>query len=194
MITASQLRAGMACKFEGQDYRVVAAEYHPGQGKMGGVMHARLQNLVTRTFWEHSFRSELKLEDIPVEKQALEFLYADGGQCVFMNPQTFEQTEIAKEIVGPLADFMDPGMKVSVEFVDGRPVNALFPDILELKIADTAPPVHQQQDSTFKAARLENGVEIMVPQFVKSGDVIRLDPQTLKYVERVKSDAKTRHA
>ena len=194
MITASQLRAGMAFKYEGQDYRVVTAEYHPGQGKMGGVTHARLQNLITRTLWEHSFRSELKLEDIPVEKQALEFLYADAGHCVFMNPQTYEQTEILKDIVGPLAEFMDPGMKVSVEFVEGRAVNVLFPDILELKIADTAPPVHQQQDSTFKAAKLENGVEIMVPQFVKAGDVIRLDPQTMKYVERVKADAKARHA
>jgi len=93
-----------------------------------------------------------------------------------------------------LAGFMEPGMKLSVEFVDGRAVNVLFPDILELKIADTAPPVHQQQDSTLKAARLENGVEIMVPQFVKTGDVIRLDPQTMKYVERVKADAKARHA
>jgi elongation factor P len=63
-----------------------------------------------------------------------------------------------------------------------------------LKIADTAPPVHQQQDNTFKAAKLENGVEIMVPQFVKTGDVIRLDPQTLKYIERVKADAKAKHA
>ena len=194
MITASQLRAGMAFKYEGQDYRVVTAEYHPGQGKMGGVTHARLQNLITRTFWEHSFRSELKLEDIPAEKQALEFLYTDGSHCVFMNPQTYEQTEILKEVVGPLAEFMDPGMKVSVEFVDGRAVNVLFPDVLELKIADTAPPVHQQQDNTFKPAKLENGVEIMVPQFVKTGDLIRLDPQTLKYVERVKAEAKAKHA
>ena len=194
MTTASQLRAGMAFKYEGQDYRVVSAEYHPGQGKMGGVTHARLQNLITRTLWEHSFRSELKLEDIPVEKQALEFLYPDGGHCVFMNPQNYEQTEIPKDIVGPLAEFMDPGMKVSVEFVNGRAVNVLFPDILELKIADTAPPIHQQQDSTFKTAKLENGVEIMVPQFVKAGDIIRLDPQTLKYVERVKADAKAKHA
>ncbi|MBZ5590619.1 MAG: hypothetical protein LAP39_00170 [Acidobacteriia bacterium] len=194
MINASQLRAGMAFKFEGQSYRVVTAEYHPGQGKMGGATHARLQNLATRTLWEHSFRSELKLDEIQVEKQPLDFLYADAGQCVFMNPQTYEQTEIAKDIVGPLADFMEPGIKLSVEFVEGRAVNVLFPDILELKVADTAPPIHQQQDSTLKAARLENGVEVMVPQFVKAGDAIRLDPQTLKYVERVKADAKAKHA
>ena len=194
MITASQLRAGMAIKYEGEDYRVVSAEYHPGQGKMGGATHARLQNLTTRTLWEHSFRSELKLEDIPVEKQPLEFLYADAGQCVFMNPQTYEQTEIANDVVGPLAGFMEAGMKLSVEFVDRRPIHVLFPDVLEVRIADTAPPIHQQQDNTLKPATLDNGVEIMVPQFVKAGDVVRLDPQTLKYVERVKADAKAKHA
>ena len=69
MVTASQLRVGMAIKFEGQRYKVVAAEYHGGQGKMGGTTHTRLQNLDTRTFWEHSFRSELKLEEIALEKR-----------------------------------------------------------------------------------------------------------------------------
>ena len=194
MVTASQLRAGMAVKYQGQDYRVVSAEYHPGQGKMGGVTHARLQNLATRTFWEHSFRSDLKLEDMPVEKQALEFLYTDGDQCFFMNPEGYEQIEIEKATAGPLADFLEAGMKVSVEFVEGRAVNVLFPDVLEVKIADTAPPVHQQQDNTLKAAKLTNGVEVMVPQFVKTGDVIRLDPQTLKYLDRVKIEAKSRGA
>ena len=193
MINASQLRAGMAITYEGQDYKVVAAEYHPGQGKMGGATHARLRNLTTGTFWEHSFRSDLKLEDLPVERHTLEFLYADGDKCCFMNPDTYEQTEIAKIAVGPQAGFLDPGMKVSVEFVEGRPVGVLFPDALEMRIADTAPPMHQQQDSTFKTAKLENGIAVMVPQFVKTGDVIRLDLQTMKYMDRVKADSKAKH-
>ena len=191
MVTASQLRSGMAIKYEGQDYRVVAAEYHPGQGKMGGQTHARLQNLGTGTFWEHSFRSDLKLEDLAMERQALEFLYADGDLYCFMNPETYEQTEIPSALVGPRSGFLEPGMKLGVEFVEGRPVHVLFPDFLEVKVKDTAPPTHQQQDSASKAARLENGVEVMVPQFVKIGDVIRLDLQTMKYMDRVKVDAKT---
>jgi elongation factor P len=189
MVTASQLRTGMAIRYEGQDYKVVAADYHPGQGKMGGATHARLQNLSTGTFWEHSFRSELKLEDMAVERQALEFLYVDGDLCYFMNPETFEQTEISSAMVGPRAGFLDPGMKLGVEFVEDRPISVLFPDFLEVKIADTAPPTHQQQDSALKAARLENGIEVMVPQFVKMGDLIRLDLQTLKYMDRVKGKA-----
>jgi len=185
MVIASQLRTGMAVQYQGQDYKVVAAEYHPGQGQMGGSTHARLQNLDTGTFWEHSFRADLKLEEIPLEKQTLEFLYADGGQCFFMNPENYEQTEIASEMVGRQAEFLEPGMKVSVEFVAGSPVGVLFPGVLEVKIADTAPPIHQQ-DNTFKPAKLGNGVEVMVPQFIKTGDVIRLDFATMKYMDRVK--------
>ena len=96
MVLASQLRPGMAIAFENQTYRVVAAEYHPGQGKMGGVMHARLQNVDTGTFWEHSFRAELKLQDYTVERRTLEFLYKDGGQCCFMSPENYEQIEVAR--------------------------------------------------------------------------------------------------
>jgi elongation factor P len=188
MVTASQLRVGMAIKFEGQRYKVVAAEYHGGQGKMGGATHTRLQNLDTRTFWEHSFRSELKIEEIALEKQALEFLYADGGQCCFMNPETYEQTEVAREFVGePQAGLLETGMKLSVEFLEGRPVSVLFPDVLEVKIVDTAPPIHQQQDSNYKPAKLANGIEVMVPQFVKTGDAIRLDVANMRYMDRAKT-------
>src|SRR5271157_725817 len=172
MVAASQLRAGMAIQYQGQNYRVVAAEYHPGQGRMTGATHARLQNLDTGTFWEHSLRGELKLEEIPLEKHALEFLYADAGQCCFMNPETFEQTEIPQAIAGPQAAFLEPGMKLAVEFMGSRPIRVLFPVAVEVRIADTAPPLHQQVDSNLKPAKLENGVSVMVPQFVKSGDAI----------------------
>jgi elongation factor P len=187
MVIASQLRAGTAIRYEGQDYRVLAAEYHPGQGRMGGTTHTRLQNLDTRTVWEHSFRAELKLEEVVLEKQPLEFLYADGDQCCFMDPQTYEQTEIARALVGPQAGFLEPGMKVSVEFVKGRAVGVSFPDVLEVRIAETAPPLHQQQDTNFKPAKLENGVEVLVPQFIKNGDAIRLDMHLLKYMDRAKT-------
>lgn len=193
MVIASQLRPGMAIQYERQDYKVVAAEYHPGQGQMGGSTHARLQNLDTGTFWEHSFRADLKLDEIHVEKQPLEFLYADNDQCCFMNPENYEQTEISREMVGRQAGFLEPGMKVSVEFVAGRPVGVLFPGVLEVKVADTAPPTHQQQDNTFKPAKLGNGTEVMVPQFIKTGDVIRLDFATMKYMDRVKADGKGKH-
>lgn len=190
MVSASQLRSGMAIRYEGHLYKVVAADYHPGQGKMGGAAHARLQNLDTGTFWEHSFRSDLKLEEVSLGRRPMEFLYASAGQYVFMDPESYEQIEIASEIVGEQAIFLEPGMRLGVEFVEARPVSVGFPDVLEVKIADTAPPTHQQADSAFKTARLANGVELMVPQFVKNGDWIRLDLATRKYMDRAKVEAK----
>src|SRR5216683_3074517 len=184
MIAASQLRAGMAIRYEGQSYRVLAGDYHPGQGKMGGVNHVRLKNLSTGTTWEHSFRAELKIEEIPIQRQTLEFLYADAGTCFFMNPETYEQLEISSTIIGEEAKFLDQGMRLPLEFVDGRPVNIVFPDVIEMTIADTSPPLHGQQENTWKLARLSNGVKIMVPPFIKTGDAIRLNIAERKYMDR----------
>src|SRR5690349_11710817 len=115
MVLASQLRTGTAIRYQDHPYKIIAAEYHPGQGKMGGVTHARLRNLDTGTQWETSFRSDLKLEEIPLEKKSLEFLYADDDQCCFMDPVSFEQTEVPRAIVGPQAAFLENGLKFSVE-------------------------------------------------------------------------------
>jgi elongation factor P len=186
MVVASQLRVGMVVRFEGQEYRVVDTEYRPGQGRMSGAMHARLRNLETGTFWEHAFRAELKLEELPLDKHSFEFLYADENYCCFMDPASFEQIEIPLALVGVQARFLEAGMRLTVELVSGRPVNVMFPDVLEVQIADTAPPAHQQQDTNFKPATLQNGVEVLVPQFVKTGDTIRLDIENLRYMDRAK--------
>ncbi len=187
MVAASQLRPGMAIRHEGTIYKVISADYHPGQGKMGGVTHAHLQNLQTGAFWDHGFRADLKLEDVPLDKVPMDYLYQDGEQCVFMNPDTYEQVEIPGSLIGPQAKLLLEQMRVAVEFVEGRPVSVQFPEVLEVKVADTAPPAHNQQDNTWKEAQLENGLTIMVPQFIKTGDVIRLDTQKLQYMDRAKA-------
>jgi len=186
MVSAAQLRPGMAIRYEGQVYKVLTVEYHAGQGKMGGVSHVNLRNQSTGALWEHSFRAELKLEEVPVEKRPLTFLYSDQEQSYFMNPVNFEQVEISNAAIGQQIRFLEPDMQVSIEFVEDRPVSVLFPDIIEVRIAETAPPAHGQQDNTWKTARLGNGISVMVPQFVKNGDLIRLDVASLKYVDRAK--------
>jgi len=187
MVHASQLRAGMAIRHEGTIYKVIAADYHGGQGKMGGAAHVRLKNLSTGAFWEHNFRADIKLEDLAVEKQSMDFLYTDEDHCYFMNADNYEQIGIAASLIGPQARFLVAQMRLPVEFVGEQPVSVLFPEMIELRVVDTTPPVHQQQDSTLKSAQLENGVEIMVPQFIKVGDLIRVDVEHLKYMERVKT-------
>jgi len=190
MVLASQLRAGMAIRFENQLYRVAAADYHPGQGKMGGVLHARLRNLETGTTWEHSLRADLKIEELSLERVPMDFLYRDGELCYFMNPDTFEQVAVPASMMGEQATLLQPEMRLSVEMLDGSPVGLNFPDFLEVAVEDTAPPSHQQQDSTWKTARLANSLEIQVPQFIKTGDVIRMDVTGRKYMDRVKVPGK----
>ena len=180
----------MALRHEGQVYKVIAADYHPGQGKMGGVTHARLQNLETGTLKDHGFRADLKLEDLPLDRVPMDFLYRDGEQCVFMNPESYEQVEIPAAVIGPQAQLLMEEMRVGVEFIEGRPVSVLFPDFIEVQVAETAPPVHNQQDNTWKEAELENGIQIMVPQFIKTGDVIRFDVQKMEYMDRAKGAEK----
>ena len=189
MITASEVRAGMAIRHDGQVYKVLLADYHPGQGKMGGVLHARLRNLGTGTQWEHSFRAELRFEEVPLDKRALEFLYVDGDDCCFMDPVTYDQFAVPAALIGDQARLLQPEMHVSVEFLEDRPISVQLPDVLEVRIADTAPAMHTQ-DSTWKPALLESGIQIMVPQFIKTGDVVRLDTAAMKYMDRVKAAGK----
>lgn len=187
MILASQIRSGMAIRHEGQEYKVIAAEYHPGQGKMGGVTHVRLRNLSTGTTWETSLRAELKVEDLPLEKKAMDFLYSDEGMCTFMEPDTCEQAEVPEVLIGDGARFLVPEMRVAVEFLGEKAVSVEMPAFIEVEVEDTAPPVHAQNDSTWKPARLANGVEVMVPQFIKTGDRIRVDMATVRYMDRAKA-------
>ena len=99
MVLRSQLRQAMAIS-EGQTYRLVGSEYHPGQGKMGGVTH-RLENVGTGTLRDYCFRSELKLEEVACKRQTPESLSTEFGHCCLMNPDTFEQTEIADGTLDP---------------------------------------------------------------------------------------------
>lgn len=191
MVLASQLKAGSAIRFEGQIYKVLAAEYHSGQGKMGGSTHARLRNLDTGTFRDYSFRADMKLEELSLERKPMDFLYADEAAIYFMNPSTCDQEEVARGLVGEQARLLAPEMRVTLEYLGERVVSVLFPDFLELKVLDTPPPAHSGgQDNTWKAARLENGLDVMVPQFIKSGDAIRIDTEQLKYMDRVKTQSK----
>ncbi len=120
----------------------------------------------------------------------MEFLYADADSVTFMNPETFEQVSIPREAIGAATKFLQADMKVPVEFYEGQPVSIAFPPIVEAKITSTAQPVHQQQDNTLKPATLDNGLEIMVPHFIKPGETVRVEVATEKYVDRVRADTK----
>jgi elongation factor P len=187
MVLASQLRPGMAIIYDHHLYKVLAADYHPGQGKMGGVMHSRLLNLDTGTQWEQNFRAELRLEDSELARIPMDFLYEDSSNYYFMNPSNFDQAALPDALLGPQARVLQPGMRLTVEFSGERPVGVVFPDMIESRVKATAPPLHGQPDAAMKPATLASGVEVMVPQFIKEGDAVRVDLRTMKYMDRVKT-------
>jgi elongation factor P len=86
--------------------------------------------------WEPHFRPDERLEDLDLERQVMEFLYRDAGNCVFMNPDNYEQEEIPAAIIGSSEQFVAEGMKVSVEFFEGRPISVVLPPSMEAKVAD----------------------------------------------------------
>ncbi len=190
MVLASQLRPGTVLKIGEELFKVLESSYHIGQGKMPGSVHAKLRNIIKGTFKELRFRPEERLEDTPLERQQMEYLYSDADSATFMNPQTYEQVSVPLEAIGPAAPFLQAEMEVPVELYEGQPVSIVFPEIAEVKIATTAQPVHQQQDNTFKYATLDNGMETMVPQFIRPGETVRIEVATRKYVDRVRVDTK----
>lgn len=191
MITASQLRAGMAVRIEGQVYKVLHAEAKAGAGQQGGVVKTQMRNVASGRFWEPHFRPDLRIEDLEINRTNMDFLYSDAENCVFMNPDTFDQVEIPTASLGPAARFLREGVKAPVEFFEGQPISVAFPDSVEMRVADTAAPAHGQQDSTWKEATLDNGVQIMVPLFIGVGEIVRVDVETGRYIERVREKKKT---
>jgi len=190
MVIASELRPGMVIRFEGQVYKVLDVDSKARAAKMGGVVKASLSNLRTARLLEHHFRPQERLEDLELERHNMEFLFSGDDGVTFMNPVTFEQVEIARDMIGPAEKFLTPEMELPIEFFEGKPVSIVLPQIVEAKIETTAPPIHAQQDSAFKEATLENGLEIKVPLFIRSGEMVRVEVRTGKYVDRVRVEKK----
>ena len=190
MVIASQLRPGVVLKIGEDLFKVTESAYHLGQGKMPGSVHTKLISVEKGAFKELRFRPEERLEDVQLENREMEFLFSDAESATFMDPKTFEQVSIPLEAIGVSHKFLKPEMMIPVEFYEGRPVSLVFPPSVELKVESTAEPVHQQQDNTYKPATLENGLEVMVPQFIKPGETVRVEVATGKYLDRVRSVTK----
>jgi elongation factor P len=188
MRTGSELRPRMTLRVDGALCRVVSADYHGGQGKMGGVMHAKLWDLNTGKERERRFRAEEAVEELQPDRQSLHFLYSEGPVSTFMSPVTYEQVAIDTAQLGKAAAWLTEETVVPVEFVDGEPLGIVFPETAEGRVAETAAPYHTPgTDNVWKAAKLANGVQVMVPPFIDVGETIRVDVETGRYVERAKA-------
>ena len=190
MIIASELRPGRVIRIEGDIYKVLEVEAKAGAAKMGGVVKTKLTNVRSRRLWETHFRPQERLEDLELERHMMEFLFAQGDSCTFMNPDTYEQIEIPNAVLDMGRHFLQSGMELPVEFFAGEPISVVFPDIAEARVSETAPPTHSQQDSAWKEALLENGMPVRVPLFIAPGEMVRIEVKSGRYVERVRAEHK----
>jgi len=185
MTKASDLRNGMCIRLNNDLYKVVLAEMKIGTAKLPSSVHVRLRNLQTGTQTEQRLHPEAKVEGIVVETVLLTYSYKDGDTLYFMHPTTFELVPIPRQMVGSYEKFLGEGGVLKIEFYGEQPIDALIPPTVDVTVASTGPALHGDNDSAPKPATLENGMEVHVPQFIKTGDRIRIDVASGRYLERL---------
>ena len=120
----------------------------------------------------------------------MEYLYSDGAEFYFMNPDTFEQISLPKESIGPHEKFLQPNLRVPVALCEGRPVKVVFPDAVEFKVVSAPPGLRGRDTTTHKTVVLDNGMEVLAPEFIKEGDIVKIEVATGKYLERIRREGK----
>jgi elongation factor P len=185
VVSASKIKPEMMLLINNTVYKVLAADCR-GSAQMAGHAYLKLKNVATGGVEEKSFSADEKLEEADLNKVQMEYLYEDGDNYCFMNTVTFDQALLPKSTIGRASAYMKPNDKIVVEFLGDRPVNIILPEKVPVKVSSTAPAIRGGEGD--KSAALENGQEILVPQFIKDGDIILVEVSSGKYLERVKQD------
>src|SRR5512141_1115313 len=183
---ATQIRRGMVIVFEGDKRRVLEFRHHT-PGNLRAMVQAKLKNLRTGSSYEHRFRAADSIDPASMETHDLEFLYQGGDTYHFMNTENYDQLEMDEETLGDNAQWMQPGMKIQAEYYNGRPIGIDLPNSMLLEVVDTSAVMKTAtKNASSKPAKLENGVTINVPEFVKTGEKVRVNPNTGEYMDRAK--------
>jgi elongation factor P len=185
-IQATALRKGTAVLFEGVPYRVLTFE-HRTQGRKSGFVQVKLRNLLDGTQREVKLASTDSVERARIETAEMDYLYADGADCVFMDTSTYEQISVPSADLPDVIPWLVDGMRVSVETLEGKPIGVQLPKVVEMRVQEAEPVVKGQTAArSNKPATLSNGIVVQVPQFINTGDRVRVDPGERRYIERVK--------
>lgn len=186
MIAATQLRVGMTILYNNEPHRVTTVQ-HITPGNWRGMVQTKLKNLKTGSTSEYRFRSEDKVERAHLEQKEMEYLYANGTDYHFMDSSTYEQTSLSAEVLGDYVYYLVPNIRFMVEYYNDIPVGVSPPKIVELKVTDTTPNLKSATVTAMqKPATLETGLVVNVPSFIETGEVIRIDTEEGKYIERAK--------
>jgi elongation factor P len=183
-MVATQMRPGMIIKHNGQLHMVFSVE-HRTPGNLRAFIQAKLRNIRTGAMFEHRFRSPDPIERIIVDEVSMEFLYADGDDFYFMNPENYEQTVLKHDTLGDAVEYLIPNLTIEVSFIEGVAVGVELPQTVELTVVETEPGLKSATASSVtKPAKLETGLVVQVPPFINEGEKIRVDTAEGAYLSR----------
>jgi len=186
MATTNDLKNGMVLKIDGQLWQVVEFQ-HVKPGKGPAFVRTKIRNVESGKNVDKTFNAGTKVETATVDRRSYQYLYNDGSNYVFMDTDTYEQVEVAPEIVGDAKNFLLENSEAIVATHEGRVLFIEMPASVELVITYTEPGVMgDSATGRTKPATLETGAEVQVPLFVEQGEKIKVDTRDSSYLGRVK--------
>tara|TARA_B100001027_G_scaffold126078_1_gene87058 strand:+ start:2009 stop:2569 length:561 start_codon:yes stop_codon:yes gene_type:complete len=184
-INAGEIRVGMLLEHK-NDLWLVLKTQHVKPGKGGAFAQVEMKSVNKNTKLNERFRSTETVEKASLNETVYNYLYGDEDNYYFMEPKTFEQIEIKKDIIGEKGKLLTENLEVSVCFYNENPISVELPNQVTCKIDTTDAAIKGQTvSSSYKPAVLDNGIKIQVPPFVDAGDEIILDTRNLEYIKKI---------
>jgi elongation factor P len=184
-INAGEIRVGMLLEYKNDLWQVLKTQ-HVKPGKGGAFAQVEMKSVGKNTKLNERFRSSETVEKASLEETNFNYLYSDENNYVFMDPKTFEQTEIKKEIIGEKGKLLTENLEVSISFYNENPISIELPNQITCKIETTDAALKGQTvSSSYKPAKLDNGLNIQVPPFIESGDEVIVDTRTFEYIKKI---------
>jgi len=183
---ASEMRKGQTVRIDDKLFAIVDYQ-HVKLGKGGAVYQTKLKNVIDGSIQNVRLRAEETIEEAFLDKRSYEYLYSSGNEHILMDTQTYDQITLDDEAFGDGAKYCKPNTRLQVGMYEGRCIIVTLPNTVDLEVTDTAPEIKgATATNQYKQATLETGLVIMVPPFVKTGELIRVDTRSGEYVTRVK--------
>ncbi|HEX2698264.1 MAG TPA: elongation factor P [Anaerolineales bacterium] len=185
MIDVNDLRKGVTFELDGTLFKVL--EYsHNKSGRGNASIRIKARNMFTGANIERTFSSGQSIQDVSLDFHNVSYLYSDGEFYHFMDNETFDQPAIKKDVLGDDALFLKPNLEVKLTFYKTEPLSVEFPTSVDLEVVEAEVAVRgDTATGVSKKVKTETGLEVLCPQFVKVGDIIRVDTRTGEYVTRV---------
>ncbi|MBI4657743.1 MAG: elongation factor P [Verrucomicrobia bacterium] len=184
MATANDLRKGMAINHNG-DVAVVLDSQHRTPGNLRAFVQASIRSIRTGKSSDVRFSSTERIEVVPLTARKMEFSYKDGDDYVFSDSETFETVTLSPEIVGDSKNYLVENSPVTVTFVNDKAVQVELPASVVLTVADAPEGIRgDSANNVQKTVALETGISVQAPLFIKTGEKIKIDTRTGKYMER----------